>query len=82
MNIEDKIWPEHSKLKWDWEKKLYVATIIDPEIDPIKVEFHSTGDIVFNTEKYSYIMLSPENFKELDALRAEVMDFYTMKGFL
>lgn len=67
MDIENKLFPNHGKLKQDDLGNLS-AEIIDAELDPIECTFNGDGCIQLETQKLAYIILTPKNLKQMAKL--------------
>ena len=55
------------------------ATIIDAEIDPVECRFDYSNTITIDTKNLTYIVLTPENLRDMISLIDESEALYSAK---
>ena len=80
IDIEKALYPEAWELKYCEESQSFKALIVDTELDPLEVEFHSDDTIQINTEGYTHITLDQDSLVQLLSLMSKAEDLYEEMG--
>ena len=72
----DKLYPNANELIIDENTKTCKATIIDDDLDPIKLRFESDGVVTILTEGWTYLSLSYDNLCIIQGLMLDAEEYY------
>jgi hypothetical protein len=78
LDLEKKILPDCYELKIDSDGDIS-STIIDAELDQIKVSFHNDGCVNIDVERLKYIILSERHLMNLIDMIKNADEIYEKK---